>query len=418
MISMNQSTVSPIIKNKAHRVRIALILGFLAAIGPLSIDMYLPSLPSITKELGTTTSLAQLSLTACLLGIALGQVFVGPISDVKGRRKPLLVAIIIYGLASVLCALSNSIWMFIIMRFVQGASGSAGIVISRAIVRDLYSGPAMTKFFSLLMLVTGVAPILAPISGGQILNFTTWRGVFIVLFVISLLMLVAIVFVLPETLPKKERSTGGVKSTLGTYGKLFKDRTFMGYALTQGLVFASLFAYISASPFVIQDIYGASPQLYSLFFGVNGLGIIISTQIVGRIVGRIDTSKILLFGLCLSAFSGLALLTFILLGVGLPFILVSLFFIVSSMGIVATTCFSLAMQNHKKSAGSSSALLGLTQFILGGSVAPLVGIAGSSSAVPMGIVVSACSLGAMLCYLLLVKLKKTDDFSLVKSKNA
>jgi DHA1 family bicyclomycin/chloramphenicol resistance-like MFS transporter len=409
MNSMNHSTVSPIIKSQSHRVRIALILGFLAAIGPLSIDMYLPSLPSITKELGTTTSLAQLSLTACLLGIALGQIFVGPISDVKGRRKPLLIAIIIYGLASVLCALSNSIWMFIIMRFVQGASGSAGIVISRAIVRDLYSGPAMTKFFSLLMLVTGVAPILAPISGGQILNFTTWRGVFIVLFAISLLMLVAIVFVLPETLPKKERSVGGIKGTLGTYGKLLKDRTFMGYALTQGLVFASLFAYISASPFVIQDIYGASPQLYSLFFGINGLGIIISTQVVGRLVGRIDASKILLFGLCLSASSGLALLISILLGAGLPWILVSLFFIVSSMGIVATTCFSLAMQDHKKSAGSSSALLGLTQFILGGSVAPIVGIAGSSSAVPMGVVVSACSLGAMLCYLFLVKFNKTKD---------
>ncbi|HEU4964722.1 MAG TPA: Bcr/CflA family multidrug efflux MFS transporter [Bacilli bacterium] len=388
---------------RSRRLFMAFLLGSLGAFGPLTIDMYLPSLPAMTADLLTTTSLTQLSLTACLLGLALGQLVVGPLSDSRGRRKPLLIGLVIYSAASFLCAVSSSIWALILLRLLQGMAGAAGLVISRAIVRDLYNGSELTKFFSLLMLINGVAPILAPIVGGQLLRVTTWHGVFIVLGLLGTLMLLAILFGLPETLQDQNRSAGSLKNTLSTFRSLLTDRVFMGYAWSQGLVMAAMFAYISGSPFVIQDIFGASPQMFSLFFAINGVGIIIASQITGRLAGRINEKTLLRTGLLIASLGGLALLLSILLEASLPFVLVPLFFVVSSVGIVATTAFSLAMQNQAKSAGSASALLGLLPFVSGAIVAPLVGIAGSDTAVPMGLVIAVCDVGALLCYLLLTR---------------
>lgn len=392
MNEVNQEIYKPV---KTNRLWMILVLGTLTAIGPLSIDMYLPSLPKLTDDLQTGASLAQLTLTACLLGLSVGQLFVGSISDIYGRRKPL----IIYVASSLLCAVAPSIWTLVLLRFLQGASGSAGIVISRAMVRDMYSGSEMTKFFSLLMLVNGAAPILAPIIGGQLLQFTTWRGVFIVLGAISVFMLISATFVLRETLPPEERETGGLSGTLATYGKLLKDRLFMGYALSQGLVTAAMFAYISGSPFVLQNIYGASPQQFSLFFAINGIGIIIASQVTGRLAGKVNEKTLFVSGIVIAAVGGLSLLLTILLGIGLIGVLCSLFLVVSSVGVVSTTGFSLAMRNQKQAAGTASALLGLLQFISGALVAPLVGIGGSNTALPMGIVIALCEIGAVLCYL-------------------
>ena len=276
-----------------------LVLGTLTAIGPLSIDMYLPSLPKLTDDLQTGASLAQLTLTACLLGLSVGQLFVGSISDIYGRRKPLIIALIIYVASSLLCAVAPSIWTLVLLRFLQGASGSAGIVISRAMVRDMYSGSEMTKFFSLLMLVNG-ATYFGTDYWGQLLQFTTWRGVFIVLGAISVFMLISATFVLRETLPPEERETGGLSGTLATYGKLLKDRLFMGYALSQGLVTAAMFAYISGSPFVLQNIYGASPQQFSLFFAINGIGIIIASQVTGRLAGKVNEKTLFVAGIIIA----------------------------------------------------------------------------------------------------------------------
>ena len=275
-----------------------LVLGTLTAIGPLSIDMYLPSLPKLTDDLQTGASLMRLTLTACLLGLSVGQLFVGSISDIYGRRKP-LIALIIYVASSLLCAVAPSIWTLVLLRFLQGASGSAGIVISRAMVRDMYSGSEMTKFFSLLMLVNG-ADLFWHRLLGQLLQFTTWRGVFIVLGAISVFMLISATFVLRETLPPEERETGGLSGTLATYGKLLKDRLFMGYALSQGLVTA-MFAYISGSPFVLQNIYGASPQQFSLFFAINGIGIIIASQVTGRLAGKVNEKTLFVAGIIIAA---------------------------------------------------------------------------------------------------------------------
>ncbi len=386
---------------KSRRLWIAFVLGALSAFGPLSIDMYLPALPKLTEELHTNTSVAQLSLTACLIGLALGQLLVGPLSDVRGRKKPLLIALILYSVASILCAYSTSIWMLIFLRFIQGATGAAGVVISRASVRDMYSGTELTKFFALLMLVNGAAPILAPIAGGQLLHFVTWRGVFFVLFVIGILMWLAVSFGLKETLPRERRSPGGLKQTFSTFHLIITDRQFMGYAFSQGLVSAAMFGYISGSPFVLQDIFGVSPQMFSIIFAINGVGIIIASQLTGRLAGRVSELKLFIIGISLCAIGGVILLLVVLLDAGLYAVIPSLFIVVSSVGMVGTTSFSLAMQNQSETAGSASAILGLLPFILGAIVAPLVGLGGSHTAVPMAIVIAGCGIGAVLVYLFL-----------------
>ncbi|WP_026074592.1 multidrug effflux MFS transporter [Brevibacillus massiliensis] len=383
---------------RTSRVLMAVVLGALSAFGPLSLDMYLPSLPALATDLHTSTSSAQFSLTACLLGLSLGQLFAGPLSDVRGRRLPLVIGLVVYAATSLLCAFAPSIWALLLLRFLQGAAGSAGIVISRAIVRDLYSGTELTKFFSLLMLVNGAAPILAPIIGGQLMRVTSWQGVFVVLSLVGIAMLLVVLFRLPETLPAERRSKGGIKNTLATFRGLLGDRIFMSYALAQGFVVAAMFAYISGSPFVLQEIFGVSPQMFSLFFAINGLGIIIASQITGRLAGRMNETKLLISGLTLAAFGGIALLVVILIHAGLYAILFSLFIVVSSVGIVTTTGFSLAMQNQGRSAGSASALLGVLSFIFGGLVAPLVGLGGSETAVPMGIVIASAEICSILCF--------------------
>jgi MFS transporter, DHA1 family, multidrug resistance protein len=387
--------------SQSRRLWMAIVLGTLAAFGPLSIDMYLPALPDIAKELHTTPSLVQLSLTFFLIGLSLGQLLAGPLSDVYGRRKPLLIGLIIFFVASLLCAFSQSIWGLIILRLIQGIAGSAGIVISRAIVRDLYSGSELTKFFSLLALVNGVAPVLAPIVGAQLLRIAPWQGVFMVLSVIGLIMFLIVLFGLSETLPIDSRSLGGIKNTLTTFQKLFFDRSFIGYALSQGLVFAAMFAYISGSPFVLQNIYGASPQVFSLIFAINGIGIIISSQITGRLAGWISERKLFVVGLCIAFIGSITLLIMLLLNTSLYAILPPLFFVVSSVGVVSTAGFSLAMQNQGKSAGSASALLGVLSLVFGAIVAPLVGL-GGNPAISMGIVIAIASVSSILSYIFLV----------------
>jgi len=393
--------------NRSRRLWMAAILGSLVAFGPLSLDMYLPALPIISENMHTSTSMVQLSLTACLVGLSVGQLFAGPISDVRGRRGPLLIGLIIYAISSILCAAAPSIWTFVLLRFIQGLAGAAGIVIARAMVRDMYEGTELTKFFALLMLVNGVAPIAAPIVGGQLLHFTSWEGVFIVLSLIGVVMFVVVMFGLPETLPANRRSKAGLAHTLSTFARLAKDRHFMGYALAQGLVTAAMFAYIAGSPFVFQEIYGVSPAMFSVIFAVNGVGIILASQITGRLAGKIKEIKLFIFGISLATVSGLILLAMILLQGNLFSLLIPLFFVVSSVGIVGATGFSLAMQNQSQAAGSASALQGLISFISGGLVAPLVGIAGSTTAVPMGVVIAVTTICAVLVNTFLIRSRKS-----------
>lgn len=387
----------------SRRRWLILVLGFLTAIAPLSIDMYLPSLPSLAADLHASTSVVQLSLTACLLGLAIGQLVAGPISDAQGRRLPLLVGVIMYTIASVLCAITSSVWILILFRLIQGLAGSAGLVISRAIVRDLYSGTEMTKFFALLMLVNGVAPIAAPVIGGQLLRFTSWHGVFIILGGLGVLMIIGVSFVVTETLPPMSRHTGGILATGVTMARLLRDPVFMGYVLAMGLVFAALFAYISGSPFVLQNVFGVSPQIFSVIFAVNGIGIIIASQVGAALSARYGESNVFIGGIVLAALGGVVLLGMLLSGAGLGGVLPPMFCVVSSIGIVSATGSSLAMQEQGANAGSAAALIGVPQMLTGAIVAPLVGIGGSHTSTPMGVTIAVCALGAVVCYWVLVR---------------
>ena len=387
----------------ARRVRLLLILGALSAFAPLSIDMYLPALPALGHGFGANASQVQLTLSACLLGLALGQLVAGPLSDALGRRRPLLVGVAAYTVASLLCVLAPSVGALVVLRFVQGFAGAAGIVIARAVVRDRYTGVAAARYFSLLMLVNGLAPILAPIIGGQLLRVTSWRGVFVVLAAIGALLFLAAATGLDETLAPADRHTGGLPATLVTFRRLLADHLFVGYALSSGLSFAAMFAYISGSPFVLQDIYGVSPQLFSVVFGGNALGIMAASQVNGRLVVRVPLPRLLAMGLTGTALGGIILLAAVASHVGLIGIVPALFVVVSSQGIVLPNATSLALSGHPRVAGSASALLGVLQYIIGAAAAPLVGIGGTATALPMAMVIAILGSAALATHLLLAR---------------
>ncbi|MFP7280057.1 multidrug effflux MFS transporter [Exiguobacterium indicum] len=381
-----------------RRLTLILILGSLAALGPLSIDMYLPAFPDMSRSFDASASLIQLSLTACMLGMALGQLIVGPLSDVRGRKRPLMVALLAYLLASLACAMAPTIEVLIALRFIQGAAGASGIVISRAIVRDLFDGPELTRFFAALSLVNGTAPILAPVIGGQLLRFGDWHFVFYLLAILSTMMLLAVALRLPETLPLDRRVEGNLTTTLKTFGRLLTDRVFIGYAFAQAFVMGAMFAYISGSPFVLQNIYGASPQQFSFLFGLNGIGIILAAQIAGRLAGRVDSERLMRISLTIVASASILLFLALTLTDQLIFVMIPLFFVVSSVGLISTLGFTLAMQNYGATAGSASALLGLLPMLVGSLVSPLVGIMGEQSAVPMGLIIMTLDCLALILY--------------------
>ncbi len=380
-----------------ERFLIATCLGMLAGIGPLCTDFYLPALPQVAASLQASASEVQLSLTASLIGIAAGQVFIGPISDMRGRRMPLLVSLTIFLITSLLCAASGTIMELVVWRFMQGVAGAGGIVLSRAIACDLYSGSDLTEFFSLLMLINGIAPILSPVAGGQILKFTDWSGIFIVLSVLSLVIFTFVWFGVKESLPVERRKSGGIKGMLIAFAHLFHDKRFTGYALMHSFIIGGLFGYIAASPFVLQGLYGLSAENFSLCFAVNGIGIMIAAQLTGKMSGRFGEKGLLKFGLTLALVASLAILFVSYFKISeIWSIVVPLFIMVSCIGITTTTSFALAIQTQRNAAGSASGMLGVIAFLFGAIASPLVGIGGGASAVPMGIVLVGTNLIAFL----------------------
>ena len=385
----------------APSVRSIVVLGLLSTFGPLSLDLYLPALPELADELATTPSAAQLTITACLVGLALGQLVAGPLSDRLGRRRPLLVGLVAYLLASLACAFAPSVAVLVLLRLVQGLAGAAGLVIARAVARDLYAGRRLVIFFSRLTLISGLAPVVAPVLGGQLSRVMSWRGIFVVLAGFGALLLVA-GLLQRETLPPERRSTGGLGATLRGFGVLLRDRFFVGAALSAGLAGASMFAYIAGATFVLQRIHGLSASSFSLVFGVNSVGIMAMSQLAARLNRRWAPVRVLGVGLALNLLGSSALAATVLLGLGLPFVVGSLFVMVSALGLVFPTATALAMADHPDRAGTASSLLGLGQFVFGALVAPLVGIAGEGTAVPLGLVALGCSTCAVLAFTLLV----------------
>ena len=396
--ALTDSGLAPV-ETWARRARLFVLLGGLTAFGPLSIDMYLPALPAIGRDLAASESVIQLTLTACLVGLAAGQILAGPLSDRLGRRRPLLVGVAGYVLASLLCATAPAAPALVGFRLVQGFAGAAGIVIARAIVRDLYVGSAAARYFSRLILIFGLAPILAPVIGAQLLRFTSWHGIFVTLALVAALLWLGAAVGLPETLPAERRSDGGLHATLSTFRSLLTDLRFIGYALSAGLAFGAMFAYISGSPLVLQGIYRVSPQTFSLIFGINALGFVIASQVNGSLVGWIPPARLMVAGLITAATAGAVLLLVVLSGGrGLVGVLPPLFFLVSSIGFIVPNATALALSLRASAAGTGSALLGVIQSGVGAAGAPLVGVAGISSALPMAGVIAGSASGAILAF--------------------
>ncbi|EDL65181.1 Bcr/CflA family efflux MFS transporter [Bacillus sp. SG-1] len=367
-----------------ERIGLAFLLGMLGVLGPLNIDMYLPSFPGIASDLEASASQVQLSLTSCLIGLAVGQIVVGPISDAKGRKSPLLLFIFLFALSSILCAVAPNISVLIAARFLQGFTASAGVVLSRAVVRDVFSGRELTKFFALLMVINATAPMIAPITGGAILllPFATWNTIFYVLGLIGFLIVGVIALKLKETLPPEKRIPSSLGSSVRTIGSLLRDRSFIGFALTVGLIHGGSFAYVAGTPFVYQGIYGVSPQVFSILFGINGLAIITGSFLIGRLGGFIHERKLLRVAVIIAVCATSFLLLMTIIQGPLAAVVIPIFIYMTTMGMILTSTFTLAMEHQGHRAGSASAVLGMLPLVIGSIVAPLVGI-NETTAVPM-----------------------------------
>jgi DHA1 family bicyclomycin/chloramphenicol resistance-like MFS transporter len=385
------------------RLRMALTLGVFVALGPLTIDMYLPALPTITRELATTSSTVQLTLTGTLIGLALGQLVLGPLSDALGRRRPLLAGTALHVLASLLVLVAPNVAVLGVLRLLQGAGAAAGAVIAIAVVRDLYDGRAAATMLSRLFLVIGAAPVLAPTLGGEVLRFTSWRGVFVVLAAYGLMLLAVGTATLRETLPPERRRSNGVRGTLRSYRELLRDRTFVGLVMVAGLTMAGLFSYISGSSFVYQEEFGLDEQQFALFFGAGAVFLIGATQLNPVLLRRWQPQQVLLWATVAGAVAGLVLLLLAVTGTGGLFgVAGPLWGVLAASGLALPNAPALALSRHGDAAGTAAALLGAIQFGVGALVAPIVGLLGNDAAAIGTVVVAALGL-AILTLVLVVR---------------
>jgi DHA1 family bicyclomycin/chloramphenicol resistance-like MFS transporter len=378
------------------------LLGVLSAFGPLSMDMYLPALPEVASQLHTTSAAGQLTITSCIFGLAAGQIIVGPLSDRWGRKLPLLAGVGLFTLTSFLIPFTTSIWPLIILRLFQGIGGSAGQVLSRAVARDLFSGPQLGRFLGILMSINGIFPIIAPLLGGAVLSFTDWRGVFVILGAIGLILFLWTWWGLPETLPADRRTATGF-AAFTQMSELFKDRPFMGYMLSQGFVYGALYVYISGSAFAFETVFHFSPQVFSIIYAINGAGMIVATQFAARSLNAQNGRKILGGSILTAAIASTLLLFGISQWPSGLLLAGGLVIIISLVGAVNTTATTLALGNEAQHAGAASALLGLGMNAIGGLMSPVVGLFGTYSSLPMVALIMVCE---WIAFLLLVGLTR------------
>ncbi len=384
-------------RNSAIGGRLLATLALLSALGPLAIDAYLPGFTAMAEDLDTPPSTVQLTLTAFLFGLALGQLVIGTLSDRFGRRRPLLIALSISTLAGIGCALAPAVELLIPLRFVQGFTGAAGVVISRAIVRDLSEGRATVRAFSLLGAIGSFAPVVAPLLGGALMPLVDWRGVLGAVAVISGGMVLTAWLAVPESLPVERRAGGGIGATLAIAGGLFQNRLFVRYLLTNAFTFGALFSYISASPFMLQNVFGLSSGAYSLAFAFKAAGLIVGSAANARIVHRVEPAKILLAAQVTMAAVTLLLALTILTGVAtIASVLPMTFLFVGTIGFTIGNASALALTSVSVAIGTAAAILGATQFAFGAVASPLVGLGGEETAVPMAIVMVACTTLALM----------------------
>ena len=388
---------------RGRRLGILVVLGALSAFGPLAMDMYLPATPTIASSLQASQSLVQLTLSGCLAGLAIGQLVAGPLSDSMGRRSPLFIGLVAFVAFSVACAMAPDIGSLIVFRFLQGMAGAAGVVLSLAMVRDMYEGTELARVLGSLTLVFGLAPVLAPVIGGQVLRFTSWRGVFGVLAAIGLVLLIAS-WLLPETLPPGRRTTSRFRQLLHDSRTLVRDRQYTGNTLAVTLGTAALITYISSLPFIVEDAYAKSAQLFSLIFMINAIGLTTMAQLGTRLVRRLPVATLVHASLVVQVAGGVAFLGVALTGhPPLAALLVPLFVFVSSFGMIRPNGTALALAGQTSIAGTASAWLGALPFMLGALLSPLAGLGGQGAAVIAGIMIAALCAAALGCQILLTR---------------
>ncbi|MCW0235804.1 MAG: Bcr/CflA family multidrug efflux MFS transporter [Ferrovibrio sp.] len=384
--------------------RLTLILGALSAFTPLAVDMYLPALPALERTLVTDSGKVQQTLSLFFLGLAIGQLFYGPISDRFGRRGPLLVGNLLYIVASVACALAPTIDTLIAARFVQAFGSCAGLVISRAMVRDLFEPREGARVMSLLMLVMGVAPILAPLLGGYVMVWFDWHAIFWFLGGFALLAMVAARLWLPESREARPDLRLTLGSVLRVYGRLLSTRRYMGYTLASSLGMGGLFAYIAASPFVFIDLYGLSPQAYGWVFGINAVGIIGFSQVNRALLRHFTLDEVLIVAVSVMAAAGFLLLVAAVFSIGGMFGLwLPLFLYIASLGGVLPNAAASAMAAEAERAGSAAALMGTLQFTLGALTSGIVSLLHGDAALSMAVIVAVCGLSGLAARLVLVR---------------
>ncbi|MFC0035992.1 multidrug effflux MFS transporter [Cardiobacterium valvarum] len=376
---------------KNSRLFLILLLGSLSAFGPFITDLYLPALPGMGEYFHTSASMVQLTLTTSMIGLGLGQLFIGPISDKYGRIRPLMVSLAIYIASTLLIVFTQDIEGMIVLRAIQGLSSAGSVVLSRAIAADLYQGEELSRFFALLMSVNGIAPIVSPVFGALLLQFTNWRGIFVVLVLIGVV-LMAFCLRLEETHPPQKRMTGSLLSIFTVLGKILTNRTFMGFAGIQALIMGVLFAYIASSSFIFQTAYGVGKFAYGLCFGLNGAALVAGAALARKM----RVQRALRYGIGGFAAAAVLVALFLIAHAPLWLLETGLFLLLFCMGGVNPGLSALAMSAERQYAGSASAFLGFFGFTLGGAVSPLVGIGNIFYATATAI--TACALLAAALY--------------------
>lgn len=390
-ITATAPAIRPSDMPRSHLARLVLILGALTAFSAMSIDMYLPAFPQIARDLGVPLGTVQLSISAFLFGSAAGQLFYGPLADRWGRRTPLLAGLALYVTSAIGCACVRTGEGLLFWRVVMAVGGGAGMVISRAVVRDLYDTAEAARMFSLLMLVMGAAPILAPIAGGQLLLITGWRGIFAFLGVFGLASLVAAAAFLPESLPEERRSRRGFTEMAAIYGHLLRNRRYLRYAVALGCVSGYNFAYIAGAPFLFIELHGVSPQHFGLFFGVNACGLIGASQVNRRLLHRFSAQRLMIAAFTVNGVAAVLLTVAALTGIGgFTAQIVLIFVCLCTTGLLYPNVTALAMAPFDKAAGSASALLGTIQYTLGATAGAVVGMFHNGTSVPMTATMAAC----------------------------
>jgi DHA1 family bicyclomycin/chloramphenicol resistance-like MFS transporter len=387
-----------------------LALALAYGVSPLAIDMYLSAFPRMARDLHASATGVQLTLTAFMTGLAVGQLVIGPLSDRWGRRRPLLAGTAVSVLAGLLCAAAPSVGLLVAARFVHGVSGAAGIVIARAVVGDRARGAGAARAYGLLMMTAGVAPVVAPLIGGALVGAVGWRGIFLVLAGLAALTFLGALFLVPETLPHDRRYGGGLATTLRRTGILLADRPFLGYAVAFAFGFGTLFSYLAASPFVYQNVFDLSIGAYAVILAANAVGFTATSALNRRIVRRFGARLLLRVGLVVMAVCSTALCLLAGTGLFVRDVAVPLVFVtVSSLGLIAANATALAVARAPQAAGSASAIVGALQFGLAATVSPLVGLGGENTAVPMAVAMAASTVVAGSAVLVLAGTDRDGD---------